>query len=205
MQLNIQYEDDDLLIVNKPSGLLCVPGLSEPDNLFDQVLNYHANARVVHRLDMSTSGLVIFALNHNTQKTLGKMFERKNIHKQYVAIVAGRVAADYGEIYSPLICDWENRPKQKVDWQIGKSSHTLFEVLNRDQQSTRIQLSPVTGRTHQLRVHMEQIGHPILGDKLYQHSGINDCADRLLLHAQCLEFQHPTSNKPLSLVCLPEF
>lgn len=205
MQIDISYEDDDLLVVNKPSGLLCVPGLSEPDNLHDRVLSYHANARVVHRLDMATSGLVIFALHHESQKRLGRMFENKEISKKYVAVVAGRVDADQGEINSPLICDWEKRPKQMIDWHSGKHSHTSYEVLDRSSKSSRLSLSPITGRTHQLRLHMEQIGHPIMGDKLYFHEGVNDKASRLLLHACELKLAHPISKEHVHIKVDAEF
>jgi len=205
MHISILYEDDDLIIVDKPSGLLCVPGLSDPDNLHDRVLTYHKNARVVHRLDMATSGLVIFALNHEAQKRLSKMFEHKTIQKRYIAVVAGNVSENEGEIMSPLICDWESRPKQKVDWLSGKWSHTQYQVLERKNNSSRICLTPHTGRTHQLRVHMEQLGHPIFGDQLYCHPGINDRADRLLLHAKSLVFTQPITQKPISVILEPSF
>lgn len=210
MPIDIIYQDNDLLIANKPSGLLCVPGLSDPDNLHDRALKYNANARVVHRLDMATSGMVIFALNHQTQKQLGQMFERKEIKKSYIAEVAGRISENTGEVVSPLICDWEKRPKQKIDWLGGKRSHTQYQVINKGicslgRTHTRVKLSPITGRTHQLRLHMEQIGHPILGDRLYHYPGINDAAERLLLHAYTLEFKHPTSGKDMKLACAPDF
>ncbi len=205
MTLDICYEDQDLLITNKPAGLLCVPGLSDPDNLYDRVLAYNPNARVVHRLDMATSGLVIFALHHACQKKLGYMFEKKQIEKTYIAIVAGRVPAEQGEVVSPLICDWEKRPKQKVDWLGGKLSHTLFQTIERSNNASRIKLFPITGRTHQLRLHMEQIGHPILGDKLYRHEGINDEPERLLLHAYRLILAHPMTGKVLKVEAQPGF
>lgn len=205
MQINIIYEDNDLVIVDKPSGLLCVPGLSDPDNLHERVLAYNRNARVVHRLDMATSGLVMFALHHEAQKRLSKMFELKTIQKRYLAVVAGIVSAKEGEIVSPLICDWESRPKQKIDWLAGKWSHTQYKVIERSSESSRLWLTPYTGRTHQLRVHMEQIGHPILGDQLYCHPGLNDNSDRLLLHAQRLRFTQPLSQESISVVSEPGF
>lgn len=203
--LQILYLDDDLIIVNKPSGLLCVPGLSEPENLHDLVIKQHPNARVVHRLDMATSGLVIFALNHESQKQLGKMFEHKRIRKHYIAEVAGSIKARCGELHVPLICDWEKRPKQKVDWQKGKASTTYFEVEQRTDTSTRVLLQPITGRTHQLRLHMFQLGHPILGDKFYHQNGSEKLSNRLLLHAFHLEFNHPIHGKKLHIECPPGF
>lgn len=205
MALHIHYEDDDLIVVEKPPGLLCVPGLSDPDNLHQRVLNHNANARVVHRLDMATSGMVIFALNYESQKALSRMFEQKQINKRYCAVVAGRIEHDHGEIISPLICDWDFRPKQKVDWVNGKLSQTHYQPLERTHQTTRVQLIPITGRTHQLRVHMEQIGHPILGDKLYSYPGLNDGYDRLHLHAERLEFTHPISGSDIRLRSQPLF
>lgn len=191
MSVTVCYQDEYFLIANKPSGLLCVPGLKEPDNLYDRVLKIQPNARVVHRLDMATSGLVIFALSYEAQKKLSKLFETKRIQKQYCAVVSGKLSDKKGEIISPLICDWEARPKQKVDWISGKQSHTLYEVQSYEALGTRVKLFPITGRTHQLRVHMEQIGHPIQGDQLYCHPNINDTADRLLLHAESVSFMHP--------------
>lgn len=207
--LDICYEDDDIIIVNKPPHLLCVPGLSDPDNLHQRVLKRNANARVVHRLDMATSGLVIFALNYESQKRMSKLFELREIHKHYIADVAGVINHEKGEIVSPIICDWPQRPKQKIDWLNGKLGHTHFEVIQRHSSdktsSTRVKLTPITGRTHQLRIHMEQIGHPILGDQLYHHPGINDNKARLHLHARALEFEHPFNQKPVSVFCEADF
>lgn len=199
------YEDEHLLIVNKPAGLLCVPGLSDPDNLHDRVLKHNPNARVVHRLDMATSGLVIFALNHPAQKAMGKLFENRKIHKEYIAVLYGILTASFGEIELPLICDWEKRPKQKVDWDKGKSAFTQYERIHINDESTRVILRPITGRTHQLRVHMLALGHPILGDNFYFLNGSDSISDRLHLHAWQLRFKHPISGTPLTIQCPPEF
>lgn len=205
--LNIIYQDTDLLIVNKPSGLLSVPGLSSPDNLLDRALKPFPNARMVHRLDMSTSGLIIFALNYETQKALNKKFQNREIQKTYTAELYGLVTQEQGEISCPLICDWPNRPRQKIDWLSGKASHTFLTVLSRNKEtfSTRVQLKPITGRSHQLRVHTLGIGHPILGDQLYSIEGSEQKAHRLLLHAHTLAFLHPTSKKEVFVNCDPEF
>jgi tRNA pseudouridine32 synthase/23S rRNA pseudouridine746 synthase len=204
-KIDIVYEDSHIVIVNKPSGLLCVPGLKEPDNLFDRVKAKFPNARVVHRLDMWTSGLVIFALNHESQKNLGRQFEHRKISKQYLAIVNGQVKQRFGEIVAPLICDWERRPIQIVDWLSGKSSHTFFERLSLQNNSSVLKLSPVTGRTHQLRLHMLHIGHPILGDNLYKLNDSQDRAERLLLHAWKLKFEHPVTGQDIFLENEPCF
>ncbi len=195
------YRDADLLVVAKPAGLLCVPGLSSPDNLFDRVKRIHPNARVVHRLDMATSGLVIFALHYDAQKALGRLFETRSIRKRYKALISGVMTSAGGEVCLPLLCDWENRPRQKVCWQRGKNALTRFEVesVNRAERTTRVCLYPVTGRTHQLRVHMQALGHGILGDALYVGEESEKRFGRLMLHAESLGFRHPLSGAPLEL------
>ncbi len=207
--IDLVYQDSHFIIVNKPAGLLCVPGLSDPDNLHDRVLIYFPNARVVHRLDMATSGLVIFALNYESQRQLGKLFEHRKIKKEYIANINGVLDYQYGEVHSPMICDWENRPKQKLDWINGKPASTSFSLLSLDKRNnaSRVQLKPVTGRTHQLRLHMLQIGHPIVGDKLYC-SNTGYCAkdsERMQLHASLLEFTHPLENKTLKIQIESDF
>ena len=201
------YQDDDLLIVNKPSGLLCVPGLSSPDNLFDRILKQFPQARTVHRLDMGTSGLIIFALNPESQKNMGKLFEQRKIYKRYLAEVNGELSQHVGEVHLPLLCDWENRPKQRVDWENGKKGITFFKKLsfNTAQQTTRVQLEPHTGRSHQLRVHMLSIGHPIIGDDLYNTNNSHKKATRLHLHATELRFTHPKTHEPMQILCEPDF
>lgn len=205
--LDIVFQDDDIIVANKPSGLLCVPGLSEPENLFDQVKVRFPNARVVHRLDMSTSGLIIFALHYDAQKALGKLFETRQISKTYIAHVYGEVEQHCGEVHSPIICDWPNRPKQKIDWINGKAATTFFQKMRFDKKNnfTEIRLSPHTGRTHQLRVHMMQIGHPILGDNFYADQLARDASPRLCLHALKLEFIHPISGAKLHITQEADF
>jgi len=203
--LDIVYQDNDLIIIDKPSGLLTVPGLSSPDNALDRLLEIYPNARVVHRLDMATSGLVIFALNHTAQRNLGKMFEHRKMAKRYTAIVHGRLNSHWGDISAPLICDWENRPRQKVDWHKGKPSITGFRILDYGSERTRLELIPYTGRSHQLRVHMLFMGTPILGDELYGCPASFAAADRLLLHATSLHFNHPITHKALNIESLPAF
>lgn len=193
--LDILHLDDDLLILNKPADLLCVPGLSSPDNLYDMALKQFPNARVVHRLDMSTSGIVLFALNHFAQKHISKQFAARTIKKHYSALVSGIVKQQSGEISLPLICDWERRPRQKIDWHEGKAALTQFSVEGRQTQpeQSRLALYPLTGRSHQLRVHCLALGHPIVGDPLYNASDIS--ATRMCLHATRIEFDHPRYDK----------
>lgn len=203
--LSLVYQDSDIIAVNKPSGLLSVPGLSEPDNLFDHVRSAFPNARVIHRLDMPTSGIILFALNHQTQRGLSRLFELREVNKRYVAIVDGRLANRQGEVHSPLICDWPNRPKQKVDWIEGKPSSTFFSLITTSTDSSRIALSPITGRTHQLRVHMLQIGHPILGDRFYNKNNSELRASRLMLHAEHISFTHPITKLDITINCQADF
>ena len=207
--LDILYRDDDLLILNKPAGLLTVPGKG-PDNqdcLIRRALGPFPNARVVHRLDQGTSGIVMFPLNYITLRTLTKQFEARGVHKRYAAVVSGLMEQDEGEVTLPLICDWPNRPLQKVCFEQGKAAHTRYRVMERDAytQSTRVLLEPVSGRTHQLRVHMLALGHPIVGDRLYAPVDIQEQAPRLLLHAQQIFFDHPITNQPVNVHCPPAF
>lgn len=195
------YRDSDIMVVNKPEGLLCVPGLSSPDNLFDQVKKRYPNARVVHRLDMATSGLVLFALHYEAQKALSGLFERRRIKKSYQALLQGSLTSVAGEVCMPIICDWDKRPKQKICWHSGKSALTHFRVESVDAhgEKTRVRLYPITGRTHQLRIHMQALGYPILGDALYLHEQSEHEFGRLMLHAEQLIFEHPFSGVTLDL------
>lgn len=195
--LDIVYQDNDIVVVNKPSGLLSVPGKAAEhwDCLEYRVKLVLPTARIVHRLDMATSGVMVLALHADAQRQLNRQFQMRQTHKEYIARVAGRVNADSGTICLPLICDWPNRPKQMVCYQRGKASVTHFKVLDRSENVSRLLLTPVTGRSHQLRVHMQMIGHAILGDKFYAEPATVVAADRLQLHAQLLTLHHPGSGK----------
>lgn len=204
----IVYSDNDLLVVDKPPGLLTVPGKGpdKQDCLISRLLVPYPNARIVHRLDQPTSGLVIIPLNHPTQRHIARQFELREVGKAYTAVVSGRVEADRGEIDVPLICDWPNRPRQKVDYTDGKAAQTRFEVLERSRETTRLLLRPLTGRSHQLRAHMQWLGHPIVGDQLYANTGMDGrSSERLLLHATTLRFRHPGTEQTLSLCSEPAF
>ncbi len=196
--LHLLYRDEALLVVCKSAGLLAVPGRGEAgaDNLTARLQGLHADALVVHRLDMATSGLMVFARGAAAQRALCMAFEARRVHKHYEAIVEGAVSGHSGEIRAPLMADWPNRPRQQVSFEQGKAACTLWRVLQREAQATRLALTPVTGRTHQLRVHLQHIGHAIRGDALYAQAPLQ--ADRLLLHATQLGFEHPTHRTPLS-------
>ena len=195
--VTVLHLDDHCIVAVKPAGLLTVPGrgAGNSDCLAARIQARYADARVVHRLDLATSGLVVLARGPAAHRQLGMAFAARAVEKAYVAIVDGLVAADTGEIELPLIADWPNRPRQIVDREHGKPSLTRYRVLARDPQArqTRIELMPVTGRSHQLRVHLQAIGHPILGDALYAPQTVQVAADRLLLHATALSFPHPAS------------
>ena len=199
--LNIVFKDEHLLVLNKPSGLLTVPGkaLEHKDSLELRVQRVYPTAKIVHRLDMATSGLLVMALDKDTHRQLSEQFELRQTRKTYIARVYGEVSGERGSVDLPLICDWPNRPKQMVCQQRGKPSLTHWRVLERNDNSTRMELTPVTGRSHQLRVHMLSLGHPILGDRLYAHSDALAMAQRLQLHAQTLGFTHPVTELPLEL------
>lgn len=196
-QIQIHYVDPQLLVIEKPAGLLSVPGrLPElQDCVVSRLQQDYPDALTVHRLDQVTSGLMLYARGKEMQSALSSLFEQRQVSKRYQALVQGVIEADAGEIDLPLIGDWPNRPKQKVDFELGKPSLTRWRVLARDvsHQQTRLELEPVTGRTHQLRVHLGSIGHPIVGDAFYGA----DVASRVCLHAHRLAFTHPTSGEAL--------
>jgi tRNA pseudouridine32 synthase/23S rRNA pseudouridine746 synthase len=196
--------DAQLIVVDKPAGLLAVPGRHETDCMAARVQALWPDARVVHRLDMATSGLLLFARGDRAQRVLGQAFAARRVDKRYLAVVHGLPAADQGSVELPLAADWPNRPRQVVDAVKGKPALTHWRVLARDTATgtTRLELQPVTGRSHQLRVHLAAIGHAIVGDALY---GRRDGSARLLLHACALAFAHPASGEPLRFESLPPF
>jgi tRNA pseudouridine32 synthase/23S rRNA pseudouridine746 synthase len=209
IKLDILFQDEYLLVLNKPSGLLSVPGRGEDkqDCLITRVQAEYSNALIVHRLDMSTSGLMILAIGKELERSLSILFQHRKIDKKYIAVVDGEVSPTVGEVDLPLITDWPNRPKQKVDFETGKASQTQYSVLSYDDKNntTRLELSPLTGRTHQLRIHMQSIKHAILGDELYADKNTIEKSSRLLLHACYLSFQHPITNEVLKIESKPEF
>ena len=218
--LDLVYCDRTLLIVNKPAGLLSVPGrgVNKSDSLFRRVQKAFPEATCVHRLDMDTSGLLVFARNPEAHRDLSRLFRDRQVEKRYVALVSGRVAFDSAEVSLPIGPDWPNRPRQKIDFGGGKPSLSRVRLLEhtriengasalphqRRVDASRVELEPWTGRTHQLRIHMAAIGHPVLGDRLYG----GDCGckyGRMLLHARSLSFVHPVTGAKIARQCLEPF
>lgn len=197
--LDVLYEDGHIVVVNKPSGLLSVPGRGEhlADCLLTRVQAAFPDALLVHRLDRDTSGVMVFALTAHAQRSLSMQFEKRSTKKTYVARVSGKIAEKQGSIDLPLIVDWPNRPLQKVCHDTGKPALTDWRVMKVGGGETRVRLSPKTGRSHQLRVHMLAIGHVILGDPLYA-TGEDLEYPRLMLHSEELRLNHPESGKGMS-------
>jgi len=197
--LDILHHDHEILLVNKPSGLLSVPGKGDhlSDCLIARVQEAFPEALLVHRLDMDTSGVMVFGLTPHAQRHLGQQFEKRQIKKTYVARVWGQMTDKTGEVDLPLIVDWPNRPLQMVDHENGKPAQTEWRVLRVGDDETRVRLYPRTGRSHQLRVHMLALGHPILGDPFYAKGPARDFP-RLMLHAEALRLRHPDGGKGLT-------
>ena len=208
-ELRILHADEALVAVDKPSGLLSVPGRGpdKADCALARVLRQFADALVVHRLDMGTSGILLFARGLAAQRALSRAFEQRLSEKGYEALVWGLPAEDTGEVSLPLRCDWPNRPRQMVDPLQGKAALTRWSVLAREpaRQRSRLALRPVTGRSHQLRVHLQALGHPILGDELYAPAPAREAAPRLLLHARHLALPHPLTGQPFVVESAPPF
>ncbi len=211
-EITVLYADDTLLILDKPAGLLAVPGrgADKQDCLSARAQQRYPDALVVHRLDMATSGIMVLARGAAAQRTLSSAFAKRSIAKRYVAVVQGCLAAapeNWGVIDLPIAADWPNRPRRVIDHQSGKASLTRWRVVWHDAQrnTTRIELEPVTGRSHQLRVHLLALGHPIVGDTLYGGADSPKPAERMLLHACALEMTHPVSFEMMRFVNAPPF
>ena len=214
--LGCLHADDDLLVLDKPPGLLCVPGRGpdKQDCLSTRAQALWSDALIVHRLDQPTSGLVLMARGLPMQRALSRIFAERRVHKRYQAVVAGLPQPDdtaddegWSAIALPIAADWERRPLRVVDAQSGQPSLTRWRVLDVDRAlgCTRLELEPVTGRTHQLRVHLAALGHPILGDMLYANAAQQASAPRLLLHACTLEFAHPLHGRRCSYISAAPF
>lgn len=201
------FIDDDIIVVDKPAELLSVPGRGpdKQDSVTTRLAEEFSEVHIVHRLDMSTSGLIIFARNKAALKHLHKQFQNRVPKKVYQAVVAGQLTPSSGAINLPMRCDWPNRPMQMVCYEHGKKSLTRWQVIDQNTQQSRVLLFPVTGRSHQLRVHCYAMGHPILGDNLYHTEESLAASHRLLLHAQKLELFHPTTEQWLSFSSNPDF
>lgn len=194
--ISIIHRDADILVLDKPGGLLSVPGRHPAlsDSLATRVQKQFPKALMINRLDKDTSGLVLMSLNRRAHAAIAAQFEARTTQKRYIAEVWGKVEKDEGFIDLPLAIDPDNKPRHRVDHENGKPAQTRWEVLERSENTTRLQLFPLTGRTHQLRVHMKAIGHVILGDEFYAEGPALAAADRLMLHAQDVGFKHPDGN-----------
>jgi len=200
-EIEILYSDKQLIIVNKPAGLLSVPGVGpdKRDCVVTRLQPHYPTLRIVHRLDCATSGLMVLALDAQTHRELSRQFHDREVEKTYLAVVDGLLENDQGSVCEPLICDWPNRPRQIVHVS-GKPALTHYLCRSRLLDRSRVELSPHTGRSHQLRVHMQFIGHPILGDTLYAPESARAASSRLLLHATALTFHHPETQQCMEFV-----
>lgn len=205
--LELVYADQALLLINKPSGLLSVPGrdIRRRDSIAQRAAAVVPEALIVHRLDMETSGLMVLARGKTVHRTLSMAFQNRAVNKRYIALVEGKPSAPCGEINLPLMTDWPNRPRQIVEPEHGKPSLTRYRILAGQDDISRLELIPLTGRSHQLRVHLQAIGHPILGDTLYAPENVQKKAPRLLLHAESLAFLHPINGRALLFSSPPPF
>jgi tRNA pseudouridine32 synthase / 23S rRNA pseudouridine746 synthase len=197
MNFSIVHLDEWQIVLEKPAGLLAVPGRGEENrvNLAGQVQRAFPDALVVHRLDRDTSGLIVMARGVEVQRRMSRQFEDRRVEKRYMAIVHGSPAQSSGRIELPLRKDLDRPPRQRVDFAQGRPAVTDWRIIHKSHERTRVELAPLTGRSHQLRLHLEQIGHPILGDKLYAHEAALAMANRLLLHATYLSLAHPLTGE----------
>ncbi|CAN8142386.1 Dual-specificity RNA pseudouridine synthase RluA [uncultured Thiomicrorhabdus sp.] len=203
----VLYADDEIIVANKPSGLLSVPGRGDDKQecLLSHLQTNYADALIVHRLDMDTSGLMVLARNKEAHRNLSRQFQERQTHKRYHALCTGIISQLQGIISLPMRCDWERRPLQMVDFIHGKFAKTEWRLLQQHPNHFSVELTPITGRSHQLRLHMQMLGHPILGDNLYADQFALQQAKRLCLHAQYLAFSHPATDQWLEFSCPAPF
>lgn len=194
------FNDADIIVANKPSGLLSVPGRGpeKQECLLSHLQQRFPDALIVHRLDMDTSGLMLLARNAVAHRHLSRQFQERQTNKRYHALCAGKITQQQGEVKLPMRCDWERRPLQMIDFKQGKGAQTQWRVVQQMADRFRVELTPITGRSHQLRLHMKSLGHPILGDNLYADPHSLQMTERLCLHACFLEFTHPVSGQVVS-------
>lgn len=204
---DILFADAEIVVVTKAADLLSVPGRGEDkqDCLWKRVQQRFSTAKTIHRLDYPTSGVMVLALTAESHRHISIQFQERQTQKVYQAVVAGQLENKSGLIDQPLRCDWDNRPRQIIDYKEGKSAQTHWQVLEELDDATRVELKPITGRSHQLRVHMQYLGHPILGDRFYALPEQVARSPRMLLHAQSLVFSHPVSGESLSFTSAVPF
>lgn len=203
----IIYQDDEILIVNKPHDLLSVPGLGpdKQDCLISRLQSDYPSALIVHRLDYATSGLMVIALSKASHRHLSIQFQNRVTEKRYQAIISGQPEQSSGQVDLPLRCDWDRRPLQMVCYEHGKNALTHWQVTDRMDNDCRVALTPITGRSHQLRVHMLALGHPIIGDEFYAPDDVKQQSNRLLLHAEMLAIRHPVTNEKMCFESTADF
>ena len=206
-KISILYEDSDLLLVRKPHLLLTIPGRHplNHDCLINRLQQHYPSASIVHRLDLDTSGIMVVPLNRPAHAHISRQFQQRNVQKTYHAVVYGVLQHTSGSIELPIAPDWANRPRQKICCERGKSAVTHYTVLEQYKDRSRLLLTPATGRSHQLRIHLATQGHPILGCDLYAHETALSMANRLMLHASSLAFQHPSTGQTLRGESPPDF
>ena len=205
---DILFQDDHILVVNKPSGLLSNPGIAPEtkDCLLSRCQDAYGEIYLAHRLDWDTSGILVLAKNKAAERQLKTQWQNRLVKKRYIALVTGKVLAQSGLIDKPLAPNTESPPLQKVCYYQGKAAQTEYRLLGFEAENSRLELSPLTGRTHQLRVHLFDLGHPIVGDSFYGNQlELSAAPSRLMLHADQLSFAHPTSNQPLTVNCPEDF
>lgn len=205
--LDFIHDDHQVLLVNKPAGLLSVPGKGEglADCLITRIQAVYPQALLVHRLDRDTSGVMIFALTRHAQRHLGLQFEKRQTKKTYVARVSGEMTEKTGTVDLPIIVDWENRPRQKICHDTGRQAVTDYRVIRARNGESRVRLMPKTGRSHQLRVHMLALGHPILGDPFYAEGPVLTDHPRMMLHSETFQFRHPDGGQGMRFTAKPPF
>lgn len=205
-EIEIVYSDKHLVVVNKPSGLLSVPGRGpdKADCVLSRLQQQFPTIRIVHRLDCATSGLMVLALDADSHRELSRQFHDREVKKRYQALVYGYMEHENGEVNQPMMTDWPNRPRQMITPE-GKPAQTYYQCLSRTEEMSRVDLTPITGRSHQLRVHMLHTGHPILGDGLYAHEEALNTKDRLCLHATDLMITQPETGEELTFTSKAPF
>ena len=203
--IEILFQDEDLLLINKPTGLLSLSGKHplNKDSVHLRLVKDFPTATLLHRLDFGTSGIMLVALNKPINAHITKQFQARNVDKQYTALLLGHLIDDEGVIEYPIAKDKPNFPLQKICLETGKAALTKYQIVERltDPVSTKVIFTPVTGRTHQLRIHSQKIGHPILGCDLYASDEAFFMAQRLMLHATTLEFDHPITGERIMGIC----
>lgn len=202
---HLLHLDDQIVVLNKPSGLLSVPGLHNKDSAFGRLEKELGELHIVHRLDRDTSGLIVYARNKTALTCIQQQFEKQTTRKVYESLVSGIVKGNQGCINMPIIVDWPNRPLQKISHTEGRYALTRWKKLGVEAGNTRMELYPKTGRSHQLRLHMQRIGHPIIGDPFYSRNYSETATPVMCLHARELDFTHPTSNQRMQFSCKPPF